>query len=313
MTTDVRLPKPPVPASIVILTRNAVKTLPRTLTCLQEQTVRPLEIIIIDSNSQDGTRAAAQGEGIRLIDLPPDEFNHGATRDLAASLARGEIIVYLVGDAIPIGSHWLTSLLQPFADKSIAIVQAVEDPQSKSYFWERPYSNLFNFTGEHRRWVRQYKLGYSNVCAGVRREVIREYRFGPAPFAEDKIFQRRVHAHGWRAVLQPEARVSHNHRYDWEHLRDRIQLTGYGFRLAGMGYGTFNLLTDQLLGLFIFLLYLLPLGYRHLRAHLARIPPPLVTEWIFPLVRPYLIYRGFRMSHEAAVALVYGKPTPLRK
>jgi len=52
--------------------------------------------------------------GARLFPIPPETFNHGATRNLGLQNALGKTCVMLVQDAVPVGRTWLEDLVAPF-------------------------------------------------------------------------------------------------------------------------------------------------------------------------------------------------------
>jgi rhamnosyltransferase len=299
-------------ASIVVLARNAARTLGPTLQRIAEQSVRASEVIVLDSASEDGTDRIALEAGARVVRLTPDEFCHGLTRDRGARLARADIVVLLVGDAMPIGRDWLAQLLEPFADPAVAAVDAAEDKDAKVFFWERPGSNAFGFPAPVRNWTRDHGVGFSNVCSAVRRSVLERHPFGPVVYAEDKDFQRRVQAEGLRIERARGARVEHCHRYDWPQLRARLILNGYGHGRVGARYPLGALLLDQLYGLGL-LAWFTPSLLRRQWSGAARAQgQPIAAEWLFPLVAPYLTWKGLRLSDPEAEILVHGKHSALR-
>jgi len=283
--------------SVVILTRNSAATLGPSLEQLRNQTVGCDEVIVLDTESSDDTVRIARQFGARVIPVRRDEFDHGATRDRGAREVRGsEVVVFLVGDAIPCDARWLENLLQPFSRDDVAAVQGVEAFETKMFFWERPRSCLFNFTAEHRRWIRRYGIGFSNVCSAIRKDVADRIPFGNAVIGEDKVFQRDAAEAGLRIELQTDARVRHNHTYDHADLRRRIPPTGYGYKMAGASYGKADVVVDWALGAALLLVYAIPLLIRHAAA----------SEWTYPLLRPLLLYRGFRMNEADVIPLVKG-------
>jgi rhamnosyltransferase len=102
--------------TVAILTFNGDRYLERILQAVAEQDFKgQVELLVIDSGSTDGTLAivAAHPE-VRLHEIPNSEFGHGRTRNLAAQLSNGEIVVYLTHDAVPADTHWLAELVAPF-------------------------------------------------------------------------------------------------------------------------------------------------------------------------------------------------------
>ena len=78
------------------------------------------EVVVVDSGSTDGSVATAREYGARVLEIPPEEFDHGATRNLAAEAARGEVLVFISQDAEPVGDGWLAALTAPLADERVA-------------------------------------------------------------------------------------------------------------------------------------------------------------------------------------------------
>jgi glycosyltransferase involved in cell wall biosynthesis len=102
--------------SVVIPILNEMETLPRLLDALLQQTLLPLEIIVVDSGSTDGSiqvveqRARQQGlgaGGCRVI-VNPDGMP-GANRNRGVAEAKGEWIAFLDGGITP-NIDWLEQL-----------------------------------------------------------------------------------------------------------------------------------------------------------------------------------------------------------
>jgi glycosyltransferase involved in cell wall biosynthesis len=87
-----------VEVSVVIPTYNRAKLLAEALASVKAQTRPPLEIIVVDDGSTDGTRALleAMGEKVR----PIFQANHGAAaaRNRGIEAARGDWIAFLDSD-----------------------------------------------------------------------------------------------------------------------------------------------------------------------------------------------------------------------
>ena len=96
---------------VIVPTLNAAKDWPQfapaLLTC-----VRPEQVLVIDSESTDGTVKLAQAVGFQVCSVARAEFNHGGTRQMAAEkLPNTEILVYVTQDAVLAGPDALASLL----------------------------------------------------------------------------------------------------------------------------------------------------------------------------------------------------------
>lgn len=89
---------PPLDVSVVIPTYNRADWLPKTLAAVLEQTLEPMEVIVVDDGSTDGTAALARSFP------PPVKYsrieNSGVccARNVGMSLARGAWLAFCDSD-----------------------------------------------------------------------------------------------------------------------------------------------------------------------------------------------------------------------
>lgn len=93
--------------SIIIPVYNEIKVLPNCLASLKKQTV-PLEIIVVDDGSTDGSQNYAS--------LHQKHLGPGAARNLGAKNAQGEILVFVDAD-MEFEPDFVQKLIQPIVDK----------------------------------------------------------------------------------------------------------------------------------------------------------------------------------------------------
>ena len=87
--------------SIVVPCRNMDRFLEETLVSALQQTVREIELIVVNDGSTDGSEAivaalAAQDDRVRLIDGPARGVS--AARNAGASVAQADVLLFLDGD-----------------------------------------------------------------------------------------------------------------------------------------------------------------------------------------------------------------------
>jgi len=112
--------------SVVVPVFNAEKTVAACLESLYGQTCKPLEIIVVDNGSTDGTQAIIGEMMHRSKDIPThclQETRRGPSfaRNRGAFHARGEIIAFLDADCIA-DSSWLGRVFQSFDRAEIGAV-----------------------------------------------------------------------------------------------------------------------------------------------------------------------------------------------
>jgi GT2 family glycosyltransferase len=99
--------------SIVIVTWNSGKHLPRCLDCLAHQTLPDFEIVLIDNGSSDNSIAGLEQQyphpGLRVERLAGN-IGFAAGNNRGANLARGKWLVLLNADAFP-EPDWLAGLI----------------------------------------------------------------------------------------------------------------------------------------------------------------------------------------------------------
>ncbi len=272
-----------------MLVRNAGPVLERLLNAVSTQrTNRRLEIVAVDSGSSDGTRAILANHGARLIDIGPDTFNFGLTRDLAFENSRGEFIVSLSQDAVPAHESWLENILAPLADPDVAVScgRSLPDPERSTpqFPWER--NGYFYFTREMDRFRCRYGRGLSNANAAYKRGVWERLRFGAQPIGEDYRFQTKLHDAGLRIAFPDDAPVLHHHDYAFGSLIRRCRNEGLGLRELGFPYNESDLIAD-LLSPGKYVAWLRDLLRGRLRTGAAL---------LFPVVRPVSVYAGSRFG-----------------
>lgn len=126
--------------SIIIRTLNEKDSLIQLLDTLEKQDFSDeKEIIIVDNESTDGTPQLVKERGLRLVTIPRNEFTFPYSMNKGCEAATGDILILLVGHALPISNNWLYSGLRHFQDKTVAGVYSPVIPKEKSSLVEKLY------------------------------------------------------------------------------------------------------------------------------------------------------------------------------
>lgn len=209
----------PASVSILLLMKNELANMERCLPRLQSQDFNgEVEYVYIDSGSTDGTLEYMASHGVEAHRIPPTEFHHGRTRNLAASMAKNDILVFLSGDALPTSMDWLRHLVEPFDDGAVAATygrQIAPEGTSalRTYAMEYEYPNC----RQERVLVEGQKpsmgmFRMSNANAAVRRSVWEQFKFDETVvMSEDVGLCYNVLMNGMKVVYVPEAAVHHCH------------------------------------------------------------------------------------------------------
>lgn len=208
--------------SIVIPVKDGGADLERCLDAIAAQRVdEQVEVVIVDSGSSDGSVALARERGALVHEIPPHEFSHGASRNLGADLAKGDVLVFISQDAYPVDEHWLRHLIAPLrSEPDVAGVYGRQLPHAGArppevYFLDFLY-------GSEPRIQRADGVGalnmqttlFSNVNSAMPRAVWERFPFvADIVMSEDQDWSRRVLLAGMNIAYEPAAAVRHSHNY----------------------------------------------------------------------------------------------------
>lgn len=214
--------------SVIIPTKNAPDEFEYTLRRIsQQEGISEIEIIIIDSGSENKTIEIAEKYTKHIYQIPPEDFHHARTRNFGAEKATGEYLVFTVQDAIPVGNDWLYKLLSPIHSKEVTAVSTIQIPRSDADFYASwsywaHYLEFLKLDSD-----RIYKLtdfeqldsynkrmvsSLDNVSMAIKKEVFDSYLFSTRHnYAEDLDLGLRLVKDGHALMYQTTNAVIHSH------------------------------------------------------------------------------------------------------
>ena len=210
--------------SVIIPTRNAEKYINNLVINLLNQTIQPFEIIVIDTNSKDNTKnICSLYKKVKFININEGEFNHGGTRNKAASKANGDILVFMTQDAVPENNRFIEELIKPLEKDNISACYGRQLPSKSSSDIEK-FARGFNYGNDDVIKCKDdiEKLGvktffFSNVCSAFIKSEF--YRVGEFPektiMNEDMIIASKIIFSGKKTCYASKARVIHSHKYTY--------------------------------------------------------------------------------------------------
>ena len=152
-----------------------------------------------------------------MLEIAPEEFGHGRTRNLGAERTSGDLICFLTQDATPLPG-WLDAHREAFAlDQRVGATFGPHLPRpTTSPMIARELTEFFaGFSPNGAPVVRDASEApfLSNVNACYRRACWEQLRFADLPYAEDQAFARAMADAGWLVAYHPGAAVLHAHDY----------------------------------------------------------------------------------------------------
>ncbi len=253
--------------SVVIPVKNGQRYLDQLLAGVFSQKIDGrFEVIILDSGSTDKTLEIAGRYPVQIHKIGAAEFNHGLTRNLGISKAKGSYIILMTQDAVPCGGQWMSSLVDRLkADPCLAGVYSRQLPHKDSSALAKAISKKF-FAHETAR--RQSRItvmedyirlsprqkhrfcSFDNVSSAIRRSVWQEMPFSRVEFAEDLDWSKRVLEAGYGIAYEPDSAVYHSHDFS---IRDWYERNKEDSRILYTLFGINDINNIFKLGLFSFL------------------------------------------------------------
>ena len=191
-----------------------------------QRTDAEVEVLVADSGSRDRSVEIARRHGARVLEVRPDDFSHGATRNLLVREARGERIAFLTQDAVPASDGWLAALLAGFEEaEDVGLVYGPYRPRpGASHMVRRELEEWFgSLAPDGRPRVDRLAPGeplipgptffFTDADGCVARAAWQRVPFRDVPYAEDQLLAIDMLRAGYAKVFAPEAAVVHSHDY----------------------------------------------------------------------------------------------------
>ena len=206
---------------MIIPTLNGGPYLEKLFKALREQSIHPTQILVIDSSSQDDTVKICRSFKVDFIQIESNLFDHGGTRNLAASNTTGDILVFMTQDSFFRDSQCLENLIRSLESPKIAASYGRQMPRKDANPVER-FARTFNYPlqGMIKSMDDLPQLGvrtffFSNAFSAIKKEAFMEVGGFPEKtiMNEDMFLAAKLLQKGYKIAYQPEAVVFHSHHY----------------------------------------------------------------------------------------------------
>jgi glycosyltransferase involved in cell wall biosynthesis len=171
--------------SVIIRTKNSEKQLERNVAFLAKQTLRPTEIIVVDSGSTDSTKYIAESTGCIFIDYCKSNtvFNYSKALNAGISIAKGDFILIIsshVWIPQPLMLQWMRDSVS--LDKSIKAVSVARDKKPETFGNEMESFDWNEIDAERFKGAAMY-----NYCSMIKKCDWNVYAFNEnIPTCEDQ-------------------------------------------------------------------------------------------------------------------------------
>jgi len=196
--------------SIVIRAYNEEKHIGRLLEGLRQQTLKDVEIILVDSGSTDQTVSVAEAFGARIVRIPSAEFTFGRSLNFGLRQATREFVIIASAHVYPVYPDWLESLLRPFAaDEKMALTYGKQrGPVTAKYSEQQIYHQWYPDAGNPN----QTTAFCNNANAAIRKSLWEQNQYDETLTGlEDLAWAKWAQEHGCNITYVAEAEIIHIH------------------------------------------------------------------------------------------------------
>lgn len=221
--------------SVIIPTLNGAEYIVNLIDKFNSQTIRPDEIVVIDSESDDNTVELCRNyDNVRVIEILRKDFDHGGTRDMALRTCDSDFVLFTTQDAVPNNEFYIENLLKPFDDSGVAIASGRQLARADAWPMEKLVRE-FNYPAvSHIRSkadLPQYGIKtyfFSDVCSAYRKDIYEQLGGFEIPVStnEDMFFAAKAIENGYKVAYAAEAEVIHSHNFSLKEQYKRNAVIG---------------------------------------------------------------------------------------
>ena len=195
--------------SLVIRAYNESAHLGRLLEGISHQTVKDVEVILVDSGSTDSTVSIAEAFGAKMMHIRPEEFTFGRSLNRGIEKATGDFVVIASAHVYPVYPDWLESLLRPFEDAKVALTYGKQrGPDSAKFSEQQVFHQWYPDVSQPR----QPTAFCNNANAAIRKSLWVKHPYDESLTGlEDLAWAKWAKEQGHAIAYVAEAEIVHVH------------------------------------------------------------------------------------------------------
>ncbi|MBB3607021.1 glycosyltransferase involved in cell wall biosynthesis [Mycolicibacterium sp. BK556] len=207
--------------SAVIRAYNESKHIGRLLKGLAQQTVKPDEIILVDSGSTDDTVAIAEAAGCRIVHIAKEEFSFGRALNRGCAAAEGDILLFASAHVYPVYNTYVEHIVNAFDRRGVAIAYGRQVGDERTKFSESRV--MLKWFPHQNIWDQGHPFS-NNANAAVLKSVWEEMPYDESLTGlEDLDFAKKALTRGYKISYVADAPVVHVHEESWSIIRNRYR------------------------------------------------------------------------------------------
>ncbi len=208
--------------SIIIRCFNEEEHIGKLLTGIEHQDYEDIEVIIVDSGSNDSTVAIASKFNTKVIKIKPEVFSFGYALNIGCEAATGDILLFGSAHVYPLFKDWLSKMAAPFIENAaVALVYGKQRGDHRNKYSEHQIFKQW-FPEESNN---DQKIPFcNNANCAVRASLWKEQPFDELLTGlEDLDWAKKIQAKGFKIVYEGKATIVHVHEEKATNIRNRYK------------------------------------------------------------------------------------------
>jgi rhamnosyltransferase len=214
--------------SVVIRAYNEEKHIGRLLQGISQQTLKDVEVLLVDSGSSDRTIEIAREYGVTVVQIDPQDFTFGRSLNLGVRTASADLVVLASAHVYPVYPDWLEKMIEPFANPQVALTYGKQRGTDESKFSE---NQIFaQWFPDSQQPIQDHPF-CNNANAAIRKSLWAETPYDESlPGLEDLDWANKMMLQNRIIRYVPEAEIIHLHHETPAGVFHRYQREGMAFK-----------------------------------------------------------------------------------
>lgn len=199
--------------SIIVRAFNEQKHIGRLFSGINEQNLKDIEVILVDSGSSDGTISIASSRDwdfpVRIIRIEPELFSFGRSLNLGMKEVQSDLVVIASAHIYPVYPDWLERMISPFSDPQVGLTYGKQRGNATTHFSER---QIFSRWFPDRSKTQVANPFCNNANAAIRKNLWLEHQHDETLSGlEDLEWANWAIKQGYKVSYVAEAEIIHVH------------------------------------------------------------------------------------------------------
>jgi biofilm PGA synthesis N-glycosyltransferase PgaC len=218
--------------TVIVPAYNEAASIAETIESLQQQTVVPAEIIVVDDCSDDGTGDIARSHGATVLRPSTNSGSKAGAQTFALPSVSTEFVMAVDADTA-LAPDGVEKLIDAMTDPSVAAACGYVLPRRVKTVWERGRYIEYLFAFSFFKQIQDYyeKPLISSGCFSIyRTDVLRSLGgWSTRTMAEDMDLTWSFYQAGWKVRFVPEASCYPIEPHNLEFMRKQLRRWTHGF------------------------------------------------------------------------------------